>query len=48
MWQRQIAELVPEANVAFAHGQMKETELENIMYKFHQWRDRRAGVDDDH
>ena len=29
-----IAELVPEANVAYAHGQMKETELENIMYKF--------------
>lgn len=29
-----IAELVPEANVAFAHGQMKETELENIMYRF--------------
>lgn len=23
-----------EANVAYAHGQMKETELENIMYKF--------------
>ena len=29
-----IAALVPEANVAYAHGQMKETELENIMYKF--------------
>ncbi len=29
-----IAELVPEANVAYAHGQMKESELENIMYKF--------------
>lgn len=29
-----IAELVPEANVAFAHGQMKERELENIMYQF--------------
>jgi transcription-repair coupling factor (superfamily II helicase) len=29
-----IAEFVPEANVAYAHGQMKETELENIMYKF--------------
>lgn len=29
-----IAELVPEANVAYAHGQMKETELENIMYRF--------------
>lgn len=29
-----IARLVPEANVAFAHGQMKERELENIMYQF--------------
>jgi len=29
-----IAALVPEANVAFAHGQMKERELENIMYSF--------------
>lgn len=29
-----IAELVPEANVSFAHGQMKERELENIMYQF--------------
>ena len=29
-----IAELVPEATVAFAHGQMKERELENIMYEF--------------
>ena len=29
-----IAGLVPEANVAFAHGQMKERELENIMYQF--------------
>lgn len=29
-----IAELVPEAAVAYAHGQMKETELENIMYRF--------------
>lgn len=29
-----IAELVPEANVSYAHGQMKETELENIMYRF--------------
>ena len=32
----QIAELVPEANVAFAHGQMKEHELEQIMYGFYQ------------
>lgn len=29
-----IAGLVPEANVAFAHGQMKEHELERIMYDF--------------
>ena len=30
----QIAKLVPEATVAFAHGQMKEHELEKIMYDF--------------
>ena len=29
-----IAKLVPQAQVAFAHGQMKERELENIMYDF--------------
>ena len=29
-----IQKLVPEANVAFAHGQMKEAELERIMYDF--------------
>lgn len=29
-----IRNLVPEANVAFAHGQMKESELERIMYDF--------------
>ncbi|MCM1044061.1 MAG: transcription-repair coupling factor [Candidatus Gastranaerophilales bacterium] len=29
-----IAALVPEATVAFAHGQMKEHELEQIMYDF--------------
>lgn len=29
-----IAALVPEARVAFAHGQMKERELEKIMYDF--------------
>ena len=29
-----IAELVPEAEVAFAHGQMSERELEKIMYRF--------------
>lgn len=30
----QIAKLVPEASVAYAHGQMKETELEQIMLDF--------------
>ncbi|TYQ14608.1 UNVERIFIED_CONTAM: transcription-repair coupling factor [Acetivibrio alkalicellulosi] len=30
----QIKDLVPEAKVAVAHGQMNETELENIMYQF--------------
>ncbi len=29
-----IQELVPQANVAFAHGQMRETQLEDIMYRF--------------
>jgi len=29
-----IKGLVPEANVAYAHGQMKEAELEKIMYDF--------------
>jgi len=29
-----IAKLVPEATVAFAHGQMREHELERIMYEF--------------
>ena len=29
-----IQKLVPEANVAFAHGQMKEAELEKIMFDF--------------
>lgn len=29
-----IQQLVPEANVSFAHGQMKEHELEKIMYDF--------------
>ncbi len=29
-----IQELVPDASVAFAHGQMKESELERIMYDF--------------
>ena len=29
-----VAKLVPEANVAFAHGQMKEHELERIMFDY--------------
>ncbi len=29
-----IQALIPEANVAFAHGQMPERELEKIMYRF--------------
>ena len=29
-----IQSLVPDANVAFAHGQMKERELDDIMYDF--------------
>lgn len=29
-----IAKLVPDANVAFAHGQMNEHQLEKIMYEF--------------
>ena len=29
-----IGRLVPEANVSFAHGQMRERELEDIMYDF--------------
>lgn len=29
-----IQSLIPDANVAFAHGQMKERELEDIMYDF--------------
>jgi transcription-repair coupling factor (superfamily II helicase) len=30
----EVQRLVPEANVAFAHGQMQEHELERIMYDF--------------
>lgn len=29
-----ISQLVPQANIAYAHGQMKERELEQIMYDF--------------
>ena len=31
---QEISALVPEASVAFAHGQMNETELENVMFSF--------------
>ncbi len=30
----ELQELLPEARIAFAHGQMKERELETIMYQF--------------
>ena len=30
----QLAALLPEANVSYAHGQMKESELERIMFDF--------------
>ena len=30
----QISRLVPDAEVAFAHGQMSERELERVMYRF--------------
>ena len=43
-----IAELVPEANVAFAHGQMKEHRTGKDHVRFHQRGDRCAGVHDDH
>lgn len=29
-----LSELVPDASVAYAHGQMSERELEKIMYQF--------------
>lgn len=31
---KRIAALVPEANVSYAHGQMRERQLENIMFDF--------------
>lgn len=31
---QEISALVPEARVSFAHGQMNETELENVMFSF--------------
>ena len=33
-WQIRSQKLVPQAQVAFAHGQMRERELERIMYDF--------------
>jgi transcription-repair coupling factor (superfamily II helicase) len=30
----EVSELVPEAKVAFAHGQMKEAQLEEVMHRF--------------
>ncbi|MEZ5650586.1 MAG: transcription-repair coupling factor [Burkholderiaceae bacterium] len=33
-----LAELVPEATIAIAHGQMPERELERVMREFHQQR----------
>jgi transcription-repair coupling factor (superfamily II helicase) len=30
----ELADLVPEASVAFAHGQMKDTQLEEVMHRF--------------
>ncbi|MEO6271076.1 MAG: transcription-repair coupling factor [Lautropia sp.] len=35
---RQLAELVPEAQIRIAHGQMPERELEHVMRDFHQQR----------
>ncbi len=36
--QRELAELVPEAHIRVAHGQMPERELEHVMRDFHQQR----------
>lgn len=36
--QRELAELVPEARIAVAHGQMPERELEQVMLDFHRQR----------
>jgi len=33
-WARQVQEMVPEARVAMAHGQMPERELERVMRRF--------------
>src|SRR3546814_158234 len=34
--QRQLSELVPEARIGIAHGQMLERELERVMLDFHK------------
>ncbi len=36
IWTRKVQEMVPEARVAMAHGQMPERDLERVMLKF--WR----------
>jgi len=36
--QRELAELVPEARIGIAHGQMPERELEKVMLDFHKQR----------
>ncbi|HEX5755272.1 MAG TPA: transcription-repair coupling factor [Arenimonas sp.] len=36
--QRELAELVPEARIRIAHGQMPERELEQVMLDFHRQR----------
>src|SRR3546814_3898727 len=36
--QRQLAELVPEARIGIAHGQMPERGLERVMLDFHKQR----------
>src|SRR3546814_10343730 len=34
--QRQLSELVPDARIGIAHGQMPERELERVMLDFHK------------
>ena len=36
--QRQLQELVPDARIGIAHGQMPERELEKVMLDFHKQR----------
>src|SRR5690606_17665714 len=36
--QRELQELVPEARIGVAHGQMPERELERVMLDFHKQR----------